>query len=170
MGTSVEDLERLYRERYATFRDVAASVTGSRETARDAVQEAFVQALRRRHMFRGDGPLEAWVWRIVLRAAGEVRGRRGGLDRSASSESPDGVSGEAALFCPPYPLGDPELAEALRRLSPRRRLMVFLRYFADLSYDEIAVACAVSPGTVSASLTQARAQLCNILTSKEATK
>jgi DNA-directed RNA polymerase specialized sigma24 family protein len=122
-------------------------------------------------MFRGDGPLEAWVWRIVLRAAGEVRSRQGGLDRSSlHRENPDGVSGEAALLCPPYPPDDPELAEALLRLPPKRRLIVFLRYFADLSYDEIAVACAVSVGTVSASLTQARAQLFNILTSKEATR
>jgi hypothetical protein len=45
------------------------------------------------------------------------------------------------------PERDPDLARAIRALPPRRRLMVFLRYFADLSYAEIAEACDVSePG------------------------
>jgi RNA polymerase sigma factor (sigma-70 family) len=54
---------------------------------------------------------------------------------------------------------DPELAAALRALSPRRKLVVFLRYFADLSYAEIAEACGMSEGTVAATLAQARAEL-----------
>ena len=41
--------------------------------------------------------------------------------------------------------------------------MVFLRYFADLSYAEIAEACAVSEGTVAATLAQARDQLLEAL-------
>jgi RNA polymerase sigma-70 factor (ECF subfamily) len=170
MGTTVEELEGLYRQRYTTFRDVAASVTGNRDTARDAVQEAFVQALRKRHMFRSDGPLEAWVWRIVLRAAAETGSGRGARELSSLSGRSGGTTEDGVLVSPPYPVGDPELAAALQRLPTRRRLMVFLRYFADMSYDEIAVACAISAGTVSASLTQARAELFNILTSEEATR
>jgi RNA polymerase sigma-70 factor, ECF subfamily len=47
---------------------------------------------------------------------------------------------------------------------PRRRLVVFLRYFADLSYAEIAEVLGVSEGTVAASLAQARAALRERLT------
>jgi RNA polymerase sigma-70 factor (ECF subfamily) len=54
---------------------------------------------------------------------------------------------------------DPVLTAALRRLPPRRRLIVFLRYFADLSYDEIADVCEISPGTVAATLAQAKETL-----------
>jgi RNA polymerase sigma factor (sigma-70 family) len=57
------------------------------------------------------------------------------------------------------PERDPELAAALRRLSPRRRLIVFLRYFGDFSHTEIAAACDVSEGTIAASLAQAHAEL-----------
>jgi DNA-directed RNA polymerase specialized sigma24 family protein len=52
---------------------------------------------------------------------------------------------------------DPLLEAAIRRLSPRRRLIVFLRYFGDFSYAEIAAACDVSDGTVAATLAQAHA-------------
>jgi RNA polymerase sigma factor (sigma-70 family) len=54
---------------------------------------------------------------------------------------------------------DPELAEALRTLPPKRRLIVFLRYFADLSYAEIGELCGVNEGTVGATLAQAHAAL-----------
>ena len=61
---------------------------------------------------------------------------------------------EAALV---EPERDLVLAEALRTLPPKRRLIVFLHYFADLSYAQIAQACGVQEGTVGATLTQARA-------------
>ena len=47
----------------------------------------------------------------------------------------------------------------MQSLPPKRRLIVFLRYFADLSYAQIAEVCGVSEGTVGASLAQARAAL-----------
>ncbi len=61
------------------------------------------------------------------------------------------------------PAGDPELAAAVRALAPRQRLMVFLRYYADLSYAQIAESCGVSEGTVAAALAQARAVLLEAL-------
>jgi DNA-directed RNA polymerase specialized sigma24 family protein len=48
--------------------------------------------------------------------------------------------------------------------------MVFLRYFADLSYADIAEACDVSEGTVSAALAQARAALAQALDTEEASR
>ena len=115
-----EAIERLYRERYVGFRNAVATVSGDYESARDAVQEGFARAYRSRAQFRGEGSLEGWVWRIVLRSALE--------QRSDGAALPLGEV-EAALV---EPERDPALAEALLELSPRRRLMVFLRYFADL--------------------------------------
>ena len=156
MDEREQAIERVYRERYVGFRNALATVTGSYETARDAVQEAFASALRERHRFRGEAPLEAWIFRIALRAALDVR--RNGA-RPASVELADPMPVDADR--------DPDLAAALRLLPPRRRLIVFLRYFADLSYAEIAAACDISEGTVAASLAQARAALHEALTQKE---
>ena len=65
---------------------------------------------------------------------------------------------------------DPELAEAVRGLAPRRRLVVYLRYFADLPYAEIASLLDISEGTVAATLSQAHAELLEQLRDKEAAR
>jgi RNA polymerase sigma factor (sigma-70 family) len=54
----------------------------------------------------------------------------------------------------------------VRELAPRRRLVVFLRYFADLPYREIAALAGISEGTVAATLSQARAALADSLSER----
>src|ERR1041385_19268 len=82
---------------------------------------------------------------------------------AAHDAVPDGVA--RALARPEAP---PALAAAVRMLSPRRRQVVFLRYFADLSYAEIARVCRMSEGTVAATLAQAHAELQRHLQPEEA--
>ena len=132
---------------------------GSSDAARDVVQEAFAQALRDRHAYRGDGSLAGWVWQIAFRTA--LRARRNGGRELTLDELV-----EAAPV--PRAERDPELAEAVRRLAPRRRLVVYLRYFADLPYAEIASLLDISEGTVAATLSQAHAELLEQLRDKEA--
>ena len=67
---------------------------------------------------------------------------------------------DAGLVEPARDLG---LSDALRELPPRRRLIFFLRYFADMSYREIAAVCEISEGTVAAAIAQARADLAEAL-------
>lgn len=155
MDERARDLERLYRQRYLAFRNGLAPVVGGPERARDVVQEAFARALRSRSGFRGEGSLEAWVWRIAFRIA---LGER----RQASVPLLDEML-DVGLVVPER---DPDLDAALRALSPRRRLIVFLRYFADMSYRQIAETCGVSEGTVAATLAQAHDQLAEALSSE----
>ena len=146
MATSAEEIERVYRERYAPFTRAIAALLGDEQRAHDAVQEGFARALTRRRQFRG-GSLEAWVWRIVVRQAQDSRRRP--VERLADDLAADLVASDE----------DPELAAAIRRLPPRRRLIVFLRYFGDLSYEAIGELCGISPGTVGATLAQAHEEL-----------
>jgi RNA polymerase sigma-70 factor (ECF subfamily) len=159
MPATVEAIEELYRSRYASYRGGVAALMGSYDGARDVVQEAFAQALRDRRKYRGDGPLAAWVWQIAFRTA--LRGRTAGGRDVPLEEAFETASPHAAER-------DPELAEALNRLSPRRRLVVYLRYFADLPYAEIASLLDISEGTVAATLSQAHAELLDQLRDKEA--
>ncbi len=151
MDERAQAIERLYRERYVAFRNGIATVTGSYDSARDVVQEAFARALTKRASLHNEQSLEAWVWRIALRTALEQRRSRATLNGSLDPQLPE-------------PERDPELARAVRALPPRRRLVVFLRYFADLSYSDIAQACEISEGTVAATLAQAQAALRDALT------
>ncbi|MFL5953909.1 MAG: RNA polymerase sigma factor [Gaiellaceae bacterium] len=148
MAASPAAIEELYRARFDVFRNVLSGVVSSRESAREVVQEAFARALRDRRKYRGDGSLEAWVWRIALNQA--FKDRRARRDEWELDEEP---AAEAFGFA------DDDVRDAIRALPPRRRLVVFLRYFADLSYAEIAGICDVSEGTVAATLSQSHAEL-----------
>jgi RNA polymerase sigma-70 factor (ECF subfamily) len=140
-------LEQLYRNRYRTFRDVLAGIVGSHDVAREVVQEAFARALRELRGFRGEGSLEAWVWKIAVNVALKERRRR--LPEQELATEPVAAASHS----------DPVVRDAVLALPPRRRLVIFLRYFADLSYREIAEIVGVSEGTVAATLSQAHQEL-----------
>jgi RNA polymerase sigma-70 factor (ECF subfamily) len=147
-GATLDELEELYRRLYDVFVRVAASVTGDSERARDAVQEGFATAVQKRRSFRRDGPLEAWVWRIVLNAARSDVRRAVPVVGYDDAPAPNG-----------HPERDAELRVALARLPERQRTAIFLRYYADLDYAAIGQALGIRTGTVSATLNAAHAAL-----------
>jgi RNA polymerase sigma-70 factor, ECF subfamily len=144
----VDELEALYRERLPEFTRAATAIAGDEESGRDAVQEAFAKALRKRGRFRGDGNLEAWVWPIVVNAARDA-GRR----RRRKLPVPLALDTRAD-----------ELGLPLELLTDRQREVLFLHYYADLDYATIAQALGISPGTVGATLSAARETLRGALT------
>ena len=150
-GATPAQLEALYRARFAHFVRVAVAICGDSERGRDVVQNAFIAAIRHRRSFRGDAPLEAWVWRIVVNEA-----RRAALEPVAAQageevESMNGHSGDER-----DPLG---IRGWVAALPDRQREAVFLRYFADLDYVTIAEALGIEVGTVSATLGAAHRSL-----------
>jgi DNA-directed RNA polymerase specialized sigma24 family protein len=137
-----DELEALYRSKLPEFRRVATAIAGDRDLGCEAVQEAFATAVRRRRSFRGDGTLEAWVWRIVVNASRDARRSRPALAEPAETTT----NGQAPVV-------------PLDLLTERQREIVFLHYYADLDYAAISEALAISPGTVGATLNAARATL-----------
>lgn len=157
MGSLDAELESLYRTRHGAFQVLLASVTGSVESARDVVQEAFARALQYQHGFSGDGSLESWVWRIAFRVAiGSKGSQELAVDELPEVAFVDGGS-------------NPALAAAVRQLSAQRRVAIFLRYYADLSYAEIGEVLGIAEGTVAATLSQAHRQLAKRLSASEVT-
>jgi RNA polymerase sigma-70 factor, ECF subfamily len=147
------ELELLYRERFPHFLQVAHAIVGDRELALEAVQEGFAGAIRGRRRFRGDGPLEAWVWQAVVNAARKQQ------------RQPPVVSLELVLSTNGYgeEFDSGGLWQAIALLPERQRQAVFLRYYADLDYRSIAEALSVEVGTVSATLATAHARLRRML-------
>ncbi len=144
------EVEALYRARFGHFKRVALAVVGNPERAVEAVHDGFADAIRSRRRFRGSGPLEAWVWRAVVNAA--RRARREPTDLALDEAADVRRNGHADRH-------PDDLRRLIAELPERQRLMLFLRYYADLDYQGIATALDVRTGTVSATLHAAHAAL-----------
>jgi RNA polymerase sigma-70 factor (ECF subfamily) len=148
---TVEALELLYRADLPRFVRAATAIVGDEEAGRDAVQDAFAQAVRKRSGYKGEASLETWVWRIVVNEALALRRRRASeVESSASAVTPSTNH---------VPEHDSAVRAWVADLPERQRLAVFLRYFADLDYRSIASALDIEVGTVSATLATAHAAL-----------
>lgn len=159
VGADLAEIEAVYRCRLAELQRVATAITGSREAGRDVVQDAFARAVHRRAQFRHEGSLEGWTWRIVITCA------RDGVRRLATTPALPLEEGEDAWHVLEASAGDHEEVRGLvARLPERQRLVLFLRYYADLDYATIAEVLAISGGTVGATLAQARDALRQLMT------
>jgi RNA polymerase sigma factor (sigma-70 family) len=146
-GASVEELEVIYRHGFHRFVRVAQAITRSREPAVDAVHDAFAGLIVNRAAYRGEGSLESWAWRAVVNAALRTL-------RERSHESLDGHDQPADAEP-----DDDGVRAAIAELPERQRLVLFLRYYADLDYRSIAGALGVEVGTVGSTLNQAQSAL-----------
>lgn len=132
---------------------------GDESAAKDVTQEVFVKVFRGLPSFRQEARFSTWLYRIVTNACmDEVRrGRRlvfyADLPRHMHPTTEPTESSDA----------DGPVRQALARLSPKLRIVVLLRYFEDLSYEEIADATGVSAGTVASRLNRAHRSLGNAL-------
>jgi RNA polymerase sigma factor (sigma-70 family) len=152
-GVSLDKIESLYRLRHARFLRVATAIVGDRERAFEAVQDAFADVIRSRETFRGDGTLEAWVWSAVVNASRRTRADplpypfQERHERAASQATDEPATTSS------------DLGELVSTLPERQRLVLFLRYYADLDYRGIADALGIEVGTVSATLSAAHGAL-----------
>jgi RNA polymerase sigma-70 factor (ECF subfamily) len=133
--------------------------------AQDVAQDAFVLAFQALGTFRGDGPFGAWVRRIAVRAAMARLASRPDLvwldgdqaDPRASTlrshDDPEGHALETEYRS--------TVIEAIRRLPAPQRAVVMLRFYGDLSLEEIAIATGHPMGTVKSRLSRGVASLRN---------
>ena len=151
-SASLGSIEAIYRSDFPRFLHVATAITGDVELAADAVQEGFARAIRHRRDFRGDGPLAGWLWRTVVNCARARAGRMNELplDVDPADEHVPTRNGHEDTG---------SLRLVIAALPERQRLVLFLRYYADLDYASIATALEISPGTVGATLNAAHRAL-----------
>lgn len=172
-------LSELYDRHQQRVYNTAYRVLGSAADAQDVSQEVFLHVADRIRSFRGDSSLTSWVYRVTVNMAIDARRR---AKRRAPSRSGARVGGddsgdlEGAAPRPGLaePEGNPEEAAeraeterkvhtALDRLSPKLRAVVVLRYFENLSYEDLADVLQTSIGTVKSRLNRAHAALEGIL-------
>lgn len=147
-------LSDIYGRRYARFLRVAEAIVGDADVARDVVQDAFVRLIRSRRRFRGEGSLDGWVWRTVVNTARNVHRDTSKHRADDRLVEPAATNGHVA---------DAGVRALLATLPERQRLVLFLRYYADLDYRSIAEVLEIQPGTVGATLNQAHSAMKRLL-------
>ena len=132
---------------------------GSRETARDLTQDAFVIAFDRLHEFEGRSALGTWLQGIaynLLRDHRRLHRRRRGLWARFRGD---------ALMAPPVFEGETEaqllerLWSALQDLDEGKRDVFVMRTIEGASVDEVAAILGIAPATVSYRAKQAEAHV-----------
>jgi RNA polymerase sigma-70 factor (ECF subfamily) len=155
-----ELVQRHQRRVYA----VALRIVRAHDVADDVSQEAFVRAWRALDRFEPGRPFAPWVCRIAANLAiNHVRS-----PRAREDGLPEGH--DEAPACGPSPLGAVLAEEAARvldaavaALPAEQRAVFVLRAVEEMSYEAIAEALSLPPGTVMSRLSRAREKLVRAL-------
>jgi RNA polymerase sigma-70 factor (ECF subfamily) len=118
---------------------LAVGMLRSEPDAEDAVQEAVLKAWRHFGRFRRDSNLGPWLFTIVANQCRDQRRNRW-WSVIRRSEAPDDLADPASPFDP----ATMDLRHALYRLPHDQRLALILRYYLDLSYQEVGLTLGIS--------------------------
>ena len=153
-----EALVRAYQHRVF---GVAARMLGNRTDAEDVAQEVFLRVHRAIGSFRGEAKLSTWLYGIAanlcLNRLASADQRRVRHDDDAIMRTPSEAAD--AITTIERNEVDTALRQAIAELPDERRIVVVLRDLEGLSYDEIAQALDLEPGTVRSRLHRARLDL-----------
>jgi RNA polymerase sigma-70 factor (sigma-E family) len=138
------DLGEVFREHQAELVPLAAFILGDKGSGEDVVQDLFVRMHQRGHP--GDGDMLPYLRAAVVNGCRSVLRRRLLIRRHAERHSP----------CPPLSAEEAamlsedrrQVLAALAALPPRRREVLVLRFYLELSEAETAAILGISPGTV----------------------
>jgi len=133
------------------------ALLGDRTAAEDVFQDVWIRVIERIHRFRAGRPLAPWLFRVARNRAYDVLRRErlrsprlpvaAAPDPTAALSSEDRIDSRIAA-------GD-LAAKLLGALPAKHREVLWLRFYAELSYDEIAAVCRVPLGTVKSRLRRA---------------
>jgi RNA polymerase sigma-70 factor (ECF subfamily) len=154
----VSAFETLYRQYEKLVFRTAYLVTGSKEAAEDVLQEVFVSVWRFRNTYDPNrGKLTTWLHRITVNQCSKEKARKGPAAISLEEKGID-LPEMKHQFQPEDILVNKmeyeRLLRAMNALDTRHRSVLVLRYFNDLSYQEIAEALEIPLGTVKSRLKQ----------------
>jgi RNA polymerase sigma-70 factor, ECF subfamily len=137
---------------------------GDRATAADVTQHVFLKLLDTIGQFRGDSAFSTWLYRFVVNACVDRTRTAGARARTVDAAVLDSIAGPAPQE---EALASKETARAVQAaisaLTPKVRIAILLRYFDELSYEEMAAALKCSIGTVASRLNRGHAILARSL-------
>src|SRR5664280_82715 len=140
----------------------------SHEDAGEICQEVFLSVIKNLNAFNGESQFQTWVFRIATNKARDYREKRNAAKRGGGQPniSLDAENPQTGLTPdPPSRAPGPDeflmsaeqaglLQESLEQLGEPCREIVELRYFGDLSYEELSRTLQLNPKTVSSRLSK----------------
>jgi RNA polymerase sigma-70 factor, ECF subfamily len=149
-----DDLKWLIAREIPHLRRYAATLVGQPSQVDDLVQDCLERALRKRHLWRNQGRLRSWLFRLLYRRY--IDRQRQGYRRRALAR--DAVNESAAVQ--PARQEDSvqvrDMAVALSRLPEEQRIAIVLVGVEGLSYEEAAEVVNVPIGTLRSRLSRGR--------------
>ena len=165
-----------FRALYDLYKDRVYSIAlyffhGDPAAAGDVTQQVFLKLMTSIHQFRGDAEFSTWLYRLVVNACMDAaRSRRPDAVTSDRSR----MEGFAAPGSQEEDYARAQMANSVRAavsaLPPKFRIAVLLRYFDELSYEQMAKALHCSMGTVASRLSRGHKMLAERLKSLMGTK
>lgn len=147
-GDSFTELCRRY---YGAMVAIGHSILGDRHLAEDAAQEAFARAAVKLPTLRQADQFGRWIAAICRNKARD-------LARARQRVRTDGEL--AAVHADPGRHEPTEaVRQALKRLSPRAREVIFLRFYDGLSYEQISGVLGISEQGINGRLRRAKKKL-----------
>jgi len=134
------------RQVQAAYR-LAWAILGDDRDAEDAAQDAFTLAWRQRFSLREVGRFDAWFGRILVNCCRDRLRKRRRTPRLMAGEVEGAVPDTNAAT-----LERDELYAEIARLEPDQRIVVMLRFWNDMTVDDIAETLGVPTGTVKSRL------------------
>ena len=152
---TVPEYDEFYAALWPRLVRTAYAVSGDLGVAEDAVQTAFAKAYRSwRRISRLEAP-EAYVRKMAVNEVLSTRRRAAVRHEVTRSDPPE----RAAAGSPDDALAHDEMWRAVSTLPPRQRAVLVLRYYEDLSEQQIADTLGCRPGTVKSQASAALATL-----------
>jgi RNA polymerase sigma-70 factor (ECF subfamily) len=165
LGTA--DIATLYRKHRQRAFSIAWAYLKDEEEALDAVQEAFIKAQRNGDRFNGRSSPQTWLYRIVINVCLDIRRRKSRRPELHVEDVDICEPRPCSVDCPEKGVEDLELRAAifdgLHKLSDNHRVVLVLREFSGLNYEQIAELEGCPKGTVMSRLFHARRQLRQLL-------
>lgn len=159
-----------FRELFEVYQgrvwSIALHFTGEESAARDITQQVFLKLFSAIKQFRHEANFTTWLYRLVANVCLDEQ-RRGRRFLSFDFWRRDDEEDETSVLdwqqAQQFQQSPQEahytqlemaavVKAAVKELSPPIRLAILLKYFEDLSYDEIARVLGCSPGTVASRL------------------
>jgi len=139
------------------LRRYARALTGNPDRADDLVQDCLERAIRKHALFRPLGPVQAWLFRILLNL---YRNELRRLRRQGETVPIEALPAEPALApAQPGRLALAEMARAIQALPAEQREALMLVALEGMAYEEAAAILGIPKGTLMSRLGRARAAL-----------